>query len=197
MALTLPGGARFSIDLGKSSAASMATQLRDALKAKPQDSLYEWLAAFYELADVELPCKPPPGMEPMSWANARAFVAMGHTIAPHTCSHRILSRLSDAESKSEISASAHRVAEQTSTQPAVFAYPTGRLQDFSVRDTGFLRDEGYRCAVSTEPRSVLSSDNIFALPRFSLPSTLTDFCQYLGFIEVAKARLCDYRKRSG
>jgi peptidoglycan/xylan/chitin deacetylase (PgdA/CDA1 family) len=191
--LRLPDGTVIEVDLQREKPLTVATQLREKLKTLPQDSLYDWIASLYTAADVERPHVPPSGMEPMSWNDARRFVDMGHTIAPHTRSHRIVSQLSDTESQDEISGSARRVTEQLGVAATVFAYPTGRLQDFSARDIGYAAAAGIRCAVSTEPRATRPRDELFALPRFSLPDSLADFAQYLSFVESAKARLRSYR----
>ncbi|MFM7274308.1 MAG: polysaccharide deacetylase family protein, partial [Gammaproteobacteria bacterium] len=188
-ALELPGGKTEQFDLDTQDAGRLASALRDRLKTLPQDALYPWLSRLYAAAAVDEPSEPPPDMQPMSWPEARRFIAMGHAIAPHTRTHRILSQLSDAASHAEISDSAARVLTETEKRSAIFAYPTGRLQDFGAREMSVLGEQGIGCAVSTDPRAVLGGDRIHALPRYSLPDTVEDFAQYLGFFEVLKARL--------
>ncbi|MCG3169184.1 MAG: hypothetical protein CALGDGBN_00697 [Pseudomonadales bacterium] len=189
--LPLPAdGATWQVDLASEGARATAiTALRERLKTGSQDRLYDWLPALYAAAAVEAPERAPEAYRPMRWEDARRFVAAGHTIAPHTVSHRILSRLGDAESRVEITQSVARVHAMTGEAPRVFAYPTGRAADFTARDRGFAAAAGIDCAVSTEPRTMVAGDHVLALPRFSLPDSVEDFVQYLSFVELLKERL--------
>ncbi len=133
----------------------------------------------------------------MTWAQGRAFVQRGHHIAPHTHSHRILSRLSALPAQQEIESSIQRVTTELGHPPTVFAYPTGREEDFSERDAGLLRDAGIRCAVSTVPRTATPSNRWYSLPRFSLPASETDFLQYLSCMELLKNKFRSRARAAG
>ncbi len=189
--LPLPAeGAAWQVDLADPGARAAAIgALRKQLKTDPQDRLYDWLPTLYAAAAVEVPERAPEACRPMRWDDATRFVAAGHTIAPHTVSHRILARLGDAESRAEITRSVARVHAMTGEAPRVFAYPTGRAADFTARDRGFAAAAGIDCAVSTEPRTMVAGDHALALPRFSLPDSVEDFVQYLSFVELLKERL--------
>jgi peptidoglycan/xylan/chitin deacetylase (PgdA/CDA1 family) len=186
--LTLPYGQPWEVCLSPDSVDREVHRLREALKGLAQDGLYEWLPSFYRALAVEVPAAPPPEYRPMTWPQARAFVRQGHTIAPHTHSHRILSCLSASNASREIDTSISRVRAELGQTPQVFAYPTGRDSDYGPREQQLLRDAGLMCAVSTAPRTATPAENAFSMPRFSLPNTAVDFLQYLSFVELAKER---------
>jgi peptidoglycan/xylan/chitin deacetylase (PgdA/CDA1 family) len=189
ISLALPDGTPFSIDLGRHSRGIARSLLRDLLKRQPQATLYAWLDTFYAAAGVEQPATAPIPYRAMSWEDAKTFSRLGHTIAPHSCTHRILSQLSDTESREEIVRSVARVNEVMASKPSIFAYPTGRTGDFGARESGYLREAGITLALSTESRTAVPGDALLALPRYSLPRNIRDFAQCLSFIEVAKERM--------
>jgi peptidoglycan/xylan/chitin deacetylase (PgdA/CDA1 family) len=192
--LTLPDGVPWEVCLSPDSVDREIRYLREALKRLAQDGLYEWLPSFYRTLAVGVPAAPPPEYRPMTWPQARAFVCQGHTIAPHTHTHRILSCLPDDDARREIDTSISRVRAELGETPRVFAYPTGRDSDFGLREQQLVRDAGLVCAVSTAPRTATPDENAFAMPRFSLPESEADFLQYLSAVELAKERLRGVRR---
>lgn len=184
--IELPDGTGITLDLRPHVRRATLKHIRDRLKQMPQDNLYEWVTGMRRALGVRSSLVPPLGFRPMTWQDARAFVAKGHAIAPHTCTHRILSRLSDEECRREIHGSVSRVQAELGRPCTVFAYPTGRPQDFGPREQQLLKEAGIVAAVATVPRCATPSDDLFALPRFPLPPTTADFLQYITFIERAK-----------
>ncbi|TQV71761.1 polysaccharide deacetylase family protein [Exilibacterium tricleocarpae] len=195
-AVKLMDGSDFAVDLASASPHGNARLLRNRLKEIDQTALYDWLPQFYRAAEVDVPAAPPAHYQPVSWAEANAFVARGHGIAPHTCSHRILSRLQEETSSREITAAAARVRQEVAQAAPVFAYPTGRRQDFGEREYSAAAAAGFSCAVSTVPAAAAPRDHRYALPRFSLPENFTDFIQYLTYIEVVKSKYYRRSRRS-
>lgn len=189
--VALPNQTKFTVRLAERAVSRQKIReqirlLRDRLKSMQQDALYPWLQQLYRAAEVDVPTQPPPDYQPISWQDARRFVARGHSIAPHTQTHRILSQLSPDVSRNEIANSVRRVGEMLGVAPKVFAYPTGREGDFGDREMNILRDDfGMLGAVSTVRRAATANDNLMALPRFSLPTDMTQFVRYLTFIELA------------
>jgi peptidoglycan/xylan/chitin deacetylase (PgdA/CDA1 family) len=185
----LPNGKPWKVVLSPTNVRQTVYDLRAALKAMDQGGLYEWLPSFFSALGLDQQVSPPHSHRAMTWSQARAFVRQGHTIAPHSCSHRILSRLSDGQARQEVKNSIARVHAEVGEAPRLFAYPTGRDTDFRAREQQYLRQEGIVCAVSTQTRTARSGDNLLALPRFALPDTAADFLQYLSCLEVLKSRV--------
>ena len=67
----------------------------------------------------------------------------------HTCSHAILSGLSDAERRREITTSLAAVERLTGAPCTLFAYPNGRAVDYGPGDVATLQDRKVDVAVTT------------------------------------------------
>jgi glycosyltransferase involved in cell wall biosynthesis/peptidoglycan/xylan/chitin deacetylase (PgdA/CDA1 family) len=76
----------------------------------------------------------PRDMSPMTIAELRELVAMGHTIGSHTCSHARLSRLiCRATLKRELRESADRLGELLNQRISMMAYPFGNVDSINAR----------------------------------------------------------------
>lgn len=67
----------------------------------------------------------------------------------HTCSHAILSGLSQTERTHEIAASLSAVERLSGAPCSLFAYPNGRAVDYGPRDVAALRERNITAAVTT------------------------------------------------
>ncbi|NVJ49059.1 MAG: polysaccharide deacetylase family protein [Gammaproteobacteria bacterium] len=164
------------------------SQLHHHLKLVDQSNLYDWIDSFYQQLQVDKPKQAPLHYRPMSWHQAQAIIDNGHDIAPHTMTHRILSRLNDQQSEQEIIGSWDRTCEMLNGVAPVFAYPTGRITDYGRREMATIARSSIKCAVSTVPGHVREASENENLPRFVLPDNRFDFVQYLSFIEALKQR---------
>lgn len=175
-------------------------QVRELLKRLPQATVYTEVARISTLLDVELPAQPPPAFAPMNWDQAADLERRGHTVAPHSCTHRMLSRLAPEDARQEIIDSWRTVESRMGRTPQVFAYPNGMPEDFSATDTEVLRTLGCQLAVSTRPGhahpQMLAGAERFAVPRFSVPDDMAYFCQYVSWIEQFKDRFRNSRGRA-
>jgi len=187
--LVLPENQTLSFSNTSENCMHNINQLRNKLKTLDQTNLYDWLKYFYNEAEVETPTKPPKDYQPMSWLNAQKFIDSGHKIAPHTKTHRILSQLDDKTSETEIIDSYNRVKKMLNNSCNVFAYPTGRVVDYSKREKLILERNQIPCAVNTQAFHFKPTINPFDMPRFSLPESRFDFIQYLSFFEELKCRI--------
>jgi peptidoglycan/xylan/chitin deacetylase (PgdA/CDA1 family) len=68
----------------------------------------------------------------MSWADVRELRRKGFEIGSHTVTHRRLSELSDEELEAELSESQKVLEVELGEGVRVFAYPFGRLRDYSL-----------------------------------------------------------------
>jgi len=167
-------------------------KVRDDLKTINADQLEKHLHQLFVALEVEVPIQAPVGYRPMDWQQARALEPRGVRFSAHTVSHRIMSRLSDAEARNEIEQSRDRLRSELSNPGSIFCYPTGRAQDFGERDQQLVRASGYRAAVSTEPgylEPLAGGEGAFSIRRFAMPYTMPEFIQYCSWIEKAKQRL--------
>ncbi|WP_275789377.1 polysaccharide deacetylase family protein [Pararhizobium gei] len=90
------------------------------------------------------------------------------SLGAHTITHRALARLTDGAARSEMDRSAQRVEAITGRRPSTFAYPYGDTVSVSPREYRLARDLGFTAAVTTQPGTLSSSQDLAALPRISL-----------------------------
>ncbi len=150
-------------------------------------------ALLEQLADdagLVLPETPPDQCIAMDWNKARELEQKGIQFAPHSVTHRILSKLDRENAEKEILDSWHTLQRELENPLNLFCYPTGRILDFGPREVEILKNNGFIGAVSTIPGHIEPGKNalkrLYHLPRFELPNTMTDFIQYCSWIEHAK-----------
>ena len=84
---------------------------------------------------------------------SREILEMAHSglveFGAHTCSHAILSGLSEADRKREIVNSIAAVERLTGVPCSLFAYPKGGRSDYGRFDVGVLRESQISVAVTT------------------------------------------------
>jgi len=133
----------------------------------------------------------------LSWDNARELEKSGITFGPHTVNHAILSRCSNDRAGEEIKGSWNELKQQLERPCPVFAYPTGRREDFSARDIKFIKETGLLGAVSAEPGSVEFSDlteaDRYLIKRMSFPSNIEDLIQYSSGFELVKQNIRGFK----
>lgn len=156
------------------------------LKAQNQTCIYKWLDSLYKAAELDTPGSVPHEFSPASWEQANQFVQSGHAIAAHTKTHRILSQLSDAEAYDEIIGSYEFLKTRVVDCADIFAYPTGLPSDFGQREIDIIKSSPISGSVTTVSDAARPGYPLEAVPRFSLPESMTDFLQTLSFIEVLK-----------
>jgi len=90
-------------------------------------------------------------------------------VGSHTCSHPLLSKLSDEESKKEIQNSARYLKSLIGKDIETFCYPEG---DFLPRDVEYVK-EIYNCAVSV--KEGFAGNDLFVLKRIPAANNYVDF----------------------
>lgn len=93
-----------------------------------------------------LQCPSLPSRSTLTWPELRALAQDGVTLAPHTRTHPLLTRVTAAQVREEIAASRDELTRETGQCPPAFAYPAGAF-DRSVQKV--LREEGFQLAFTT------------------------------------------------
>ena len=101
---------------------------------------------------------------PMTWTEVEILVReAGCIVGSHGHSHRVLSRLSSDEIRSELKASRSTIEERLRKPCRLFAYPYGGGGTFDSRTRQILREEGFtaactalwgRCGAGTDPLAI-------------------------------------------
>ena len=184
-----------SLDSREKKSIAIST-IRNAIKAADNTNIEKVLLHLEAATKVDIPEKPPKEYKPLTWELAREYEHKGIQFAPHSISHRILSRLDDASMRNEILGSWKRLNEELSSPKPVFCYPTGRYGDYSKREMKLLNSAGFIGAVSTIPAQIrpeiVNNDYLYSLPRYSLPHSFHTFVKYCTWFEYAREKNLDY-----
>lgn len=150
------------------------------------------IADLARAADVPLPSAPPPHYAPMTWDQVRACEALGMSFGPHSVSHPVLSRTTQAAAEEEIAGSWARLRAEARKAVPIFCYPNGGREDFGDREVAILRRMGFAGALSAEPGYASAAsftsgaDGRFRVRRFGFPDTLPHVIQYVSGVERVK-----------
>lgn len=164
--------------------------LRDIIKEMDAEQLHGIMNRLAEAANVPIPATAPPPFQPLDWQTARRLEQRGVSFAPHSKTHRILSKLSDKSAKEEITGSWEALKRELANPLKVFCYPTGRSFDFGPREIAYLKEAGFLGAASSISGLLdvkkHAEKQIFSLPRVPLPDSMTYFIQCCSWIEHVK-----------
>lgn len=100
----------------------------------------------------------------MDDAEVRDWLAAGHTIGSHTCTHPWLTRLPADRAREEITASRRKLEDRFGVPVLDFCYPYG---DWNARVRDLVAETGYRTAVTTRAGVNGSDADLLALRRFT------------------------------
>lgn len=105
----------------------------------------------------------------LDWKDVADLAGEGVTFGCHTVTHPILSALDRAEAKIEITEARRLLRARAGIETDLFAYPWGRAWDFNVETVTVLQEEGFRCGLTAEGRSVVPGRcDLFSLSRVPL-----------------------------
>lgn len=104
----------------------------------------------------------------MRSAQVRALHAAGMEIGAHTVNHPILTTLTEAEAREELSQGRDALQQLIQAPVLTLAYPNGRPgTDYDRRHVAMARELGFHQAVSTAVGVASAGDDVFQLPRFT------------------------------
>ncbi|PWT99277.1 MAG: hypothetical protein C5B51_27640 [Terriglobia bacterium] len=151
----------------------------EALKLLANADRLAELAQMPQLLEVEIPSKPPPGCEPLTWDEVRALARTSVEFGAHTQTHPVLSRVSSApELDYEIAGSKRRIEEMLGVPVRHFCYPNGSNRDINPEAVAAVRSAGCLTAVTTESGLNSPGDDLFRLRRIGVdPAYDPDYFQ--------------------
>jgi peptidoglycan/xylan/chitin deacetylase (PgdA/CDA1 family) len=106
----------------------------------------------------------------LSYEELRALSAGGLVdIGAHTVTHPVLAALSMADQRTEIQQSKVQLEEIVGQPVTTFAYPYGKLHDYTKETVSLLRQAGFTCACLNVDGVVRRAADPYALPRIFVP----------------------------
>lgn len=97
----------------------------------------------------------------------KKLAAFGFEIGAHSIRHPVLSACDAADARAEIYGSKERLESILGKRIRYFAYPNGRLSDFSERDVDAVQKAGYEYAFTTESGAWTKDCEPLRIPRFT------------------------------
>lgn len=186
---------QFAFDLtSQSSRDETITHLRNHLKSVTGLDPYAAVDDIARQLDIDVPKQPPPQFQPMSWNTVRELEKLGAEFGPHSITHRIFSKLTNGDSVSELQGSWSRLRQELRNPLPIFAWPTGRAQDFTARDVANAKAAGLWASVSTRPGYAHREPDscaaeIFMLRRFGMPNRVSMVLRYGSWLERGRELL--------
>jgi len=172
---------------------SARRELQAIAAAMSSEQLPSFLSSLEAAVGIKLPRNAPEEFQPASWDQVRSLEAEGVRFAPHTHSHRILSRLSEEGVRSELQRSLDRIRSCTRQAMPVMAYPVGMEAHFGTREMTLAKGLGYAAAFSVcgeylrwKRADGVSDNRCYSIPRYALPSKISDAMWIAGGVELFK-----------
>lgn len=126
-------------------------KVSEDLKRLPKSERLARLDFLQRQLALEVPEKPPPEYEALSWDEARKLASEGVEFGCHTRSHPVLSCLANArDQQEEIFGSKRRLEEELGVPVVHFCYPNGTWADFNEQTVDIVRRCGFLTAVTAE-----------------------------------------------
>jgi peptidoglycan/xylan/chitin deacetylase (PgdA/CDA1 family) len=110
-------------------------------KEFPEETIYAFIDEMSRTMEVEFPDE----HLLLNWQEAREMSQQGISFASHSCTHKILSKLSPEEIRNEMERSFRTLGENEINYIPVFAYPNGTYNEEIIKHA---KAAGYRAAVS-------------------------------------------------
>jgi peptidoglycan/xylan/chitin deacetylase (PgdA/CDA1 family) len=164
-------------------------------KTLPDEEKWRFIHRLAEVADVDVPARPPSQYAPLSWDEVRRLEGRGlFSFGPHTVTHPILPRATDEQAERELTESWERVRTEVRRPVGVFSYPNG---SYGPREVRILQRLGLPGAVTTESAYASSQPDgddawRYTIPRFSypeLPDPLVQIASGFQTLEMGIRRL--------
>ncbi len=166
---------------------------REKCKEFQQDDIIKVLNELMDVAKINNISFPIHSAKPITWQKARELEKHGVSFAPHTENHIILSHASDELSTQEINGAWKRINDELLNPCPVYAYPTGRKQDFSGRDVSIIKALNMKGAVTTQqgyiPVHEVTEADKFLVKRIGFPDSLEELIQYTSGLEAAAEKI--------
>ncbi len=140
------------------------------VKSQENEAALALVQELYEQAE------PPfePQNSTLTWDELRDLAGQGVTIAAHTHTHSILTRVDLDRAYQEIHFSQQLIAQHIRTALPVFAYPDGKIETFNQAVEDALRLEGIELAFTMmNEQADLAQHNPLQLPRIGVWKRMT------------------------
>ena len=144
---------------------SSACRLLSFLKRLPNEDRLTMVEEITERLDVRSVGRT--SHQLLNWEQVREMAENGISFGSHTMTHPILSTITSDEVREEIMESKQLIEDRIDRPVRFFAYPNGRVQDYSAEAPLILKDAGYEAALTTERGGNFTDSDPFGLKRLN------------------------------
>lgn len=120
-------------------------KIKDYVKSLPHDEAMRWVGRTCREHGI-----PEVSNRVLSWSELRRLKAEGVTLAPHSKTHPLMTRVDLSRAREEAAGSLDALQREVGEVPRVFAYPSG---DWSPAVAELLEELGFRAAFTTARRA--------------------------------------------
>jgi peptidoglycan/xylan/chitin deacetylase (PgdA/CDA1 family) len=101
----------------------------------------------------------------LTWDQIREMSENGISFGAHTINHPVLSNLPSKEAENEIISSKRIIEEKIDKEIVHFAYPFGRTGQYNNQTIKILKENGFKCAVTTVLGPTDHREDLFQIKR--------------------------------
>lgn len=112
------------------------------------DEKLRLIDSIFSKAGIKKPEIPPAEFRPLSWGEISNMVSEGLEIGSHSHSHPILTKLSRAQLRTELTLSKSLIEKHLNLSPKSFCYPNGRSIDINSEIKSEVAMAGYKFALA-------------------------------------------------
>ena len=149
----------------KQSRLSLLEQVLDWLRELDDETWQKAMRELFEVLGVPSSLSLPNYM--LNWDEVRQMKNHKISFGAHTVTHPVLSRLTGARLRDEITRSKNTIEQKIQTEVRHFAYPFGRPIHFSDEAKHVIEQSGFKTAVTTVYGFNKPGDDPFALKRLT------------------------------
>ncbi|MGI8640129.1 MAG: polysaccharide deacetylase family protein [Pyrinomonadaceae bacterium] len=170
---------------GKLQRLETAGRINSRLKLQPNEQKEAKIKEIAKSLGVEIPALPTKEFAPITWKQAREMDANNLKIESHTVTHPILTNVVQTQLDFELQTSKQRLESILDRKVEHFCYPNGSFNETVWQS---VKNNNYKCAVTTNYGFNEKQANQFLLNRISAQSAIADFAQSVSGFEVMKQK---------
>jgi len=160
-----------------------ASRVNVRLKKMPNERKEAKIKEIAETLSVEIPALPTGEFAPISWQQAKEMDASVLKIESHTATHPILTNITERQLDFELQNSKKKLETVLNRKSEHFCYPNGSFNE-TVWQT--VRNNDYKCAVTTDYGFNGKGENPFLLKRIDAQAAIENFAQSVSGFEAIK-----------
>lgn len=163
-----------------------AGRINSRLKLLPNEQKEAKIKQIAETLNVEVPTLPTKEFAPVSWEQTQGMDAENLKIESHTVTHPILTNITQMQLDFELQTSKKRLESVLDRSVKTFCYPNGIFNETVWKS---VKNNNYKCAVTTNYGFNAKQENPFLLKRISAQNGIVDFAQSVSGFEAIKEKL--------